>query len=108
MGGQGKSQIALEHCRRASASHRGVFWIDASSKEATERSFDGFAPKIEDDPERLLDGSLSKAALVLEAVQEWEETWLMVFDNYDQPDIFPDIREYMPIRKLLDWVIDMY
>jgi len=48
MGGQGKSQLALEYCRVAKTSGRfqAIFWIDASSPNTVFRGFEMVAAKI--------------------------------------------------------------
>ncbi|KAF2180104.1 hypothetical protein K469DRAFT_467819, partial [Zopfia rhizophila CBS 207.26] len=96
LGGQGKSQIALEICRKLKKSCRGVFWLDATSKATLERSFERIAEELNRSAGRLLEDTESKVKFVLDTVQGWEERWLMVYDNYDRPDVFPDIKRFLP------------
>jgi hypothetical protein len=97
MGGQGKTQLALEYCRVAKTSERyqAIFWIDASSPNTTSRGFETVAAKISS-PRRVFDDIESKIAFVKETLGRWEKPWLMVFDNYDQPDKFKNISAYFP------------
>jgi len=47
MGGQGKTQVALEYCHRAKANGvRAIFWVDATSERTLQKSFQDFAEKM--------------------------------------------------------------
>jgi len=97
MGGQGKSQLALEYCRVAKTSGRfqAIFWIDASSPHTVFRGFEMVAAKISG-AGRVFEDIESKIAFVRETLVQRESPWLMVFDNYDQPNEFKDITAYLP------------
>ncbi|KAL9065770.1 MAG: hypothetical protein Q9161_007995 [Pseudevernia consocians] len=41
LGGQGKSQIALEYCRKWRKTYRGIFWVDANSEMTATQSLEG-------------------------------------------------------------------
>jgi hypothetical protein len=43
-----------------------------------------------------LPDTAARIAFVLRKLVEFEEPWLMVFDNYDDPASFSNIRDYMP------------
>jgi NB-ARC domain len=47
MGGQGKSQIALEYCQRTRQTYRGVFWVNGSSTFTTTQSLVGIAQELD-------------------------------------------------------------
>jgi hypothetical protein len=47
LGGQGKSQIALEYCRRVKTAYTGIFWINGSSESTLSRSFVNVAEEID-------------------------------------------------------------
>ena len=96
LGGQGKTQIALELCRRLKRDCRGVFWLDATSKPTLERSFELIAGKLDRFVANGLEDVELKVKFVLDTIQNWEEPWLMVFDNYDRPDVFTDIKQFLP------------
>jgi hypothetical protein len=95
LGGQGKSQIALELCRRLRKDCRGVFWLDATSKATLERGFEELAEILNQPTVKRLEDTKSKIKFVLDTVQEWKEQWLMVYDNYDRPDVF-NIKPFLP------------
>ncbi|CZT42829.1 uncharacterized protein RSE6_02780 [Rhynchosporium secalis] len=97
LGGQGKTQIALEYCRQAS--ERGIlaiFWIDATSKGSVKKSFQTMAAKLKNtDTASAEDAS----PFMLEAFRVWPKVWVMVFDNYDDVKNFDSIRDYFPASK---------
>jgi hypothetical protein len=97
MGGQGKTQLALRYCQvaRASGNFQGVFWIDASSPNTVSRGYEAIAAKI--CAGQVFDGVESKIAFVRDTLSRWRSPWLMVFDNYDQPDEFRDITAHFPL-----------
>jgi tetratricopeptide (TPR) repeat protein len=99
LGGQGKSQVALELCRRLRKDCRGVFWLDATSKATLERGLEEIADELNRPAVRRLEDTKSKVRFVLDTIQEWTEQWLIVYDNYDRPDIFPDIKPFLPESK---------
>ena len=88
MGGQGKTQVALELCNRAKKMKlfKGIFWIDATSKNTASKSFDAISRRI------FLPSQFPQQDALVECVKEklaeWPEPWLLVFDNYDNPDAF--------------------
>ncbi len=97
MGGQGKTQLALEFCRRAYKRKRlsAIFWVDATSetmvKKGMERIFEIITP-----PQQVFPDTEAKLRHVKTRLKGWQTPWLVVFDNYDHPSGFPNIREYMP------------
>jgi hypothetical protein len=94
LGGQGKSQVALELCWRLKKDCRGVFWLDATSKATLERGLEEIADELIRPAVRRLEDTKSKARFGLDTIQEWNEQWLIVYDNYDRPDTFPDIKPF--------------
>ncbi|KAH0544047.1 hypothetical protein FGG08_001665, partial [Glutinoglossum americanum] len=97
MGGQGKTQLALDYCRvaRASGRYQGLFWVDASSPSTVSHGFETIVAKISRTG-RVFDDAESKIAFVKETLGGWQIPWLIVFDNYDQPKEFGDIAAYFP------------
>jgi len=91
LGGQGKSQIALEYCQQSTRTYRGIFWIPASSKSLASQAYDAIARKLEVSPD---------VAQVKETLASWEQRCLLVFDNYDTPDEFQDVLDYVPLGTL--------
>ena len=47
LGGQGKSQIALEYCQQARKIYRGIFWINSSSKSTLTQSLVSIAHELD-------------------------------------------------------------
>ena len=81
LGGQGKSQIALEFCRRSKKTFRGIFWINASSRTTAEQGFDVIATRFNTAATRMFDGIASKIEFVKDSLENWDERWMLVFDN---------------------------
>ncbi len=99
MGGQGKSQVALEYCRRKKDSpYSAIFWVDATTESSVKGSFQSISEciKVETD---YLSNIEARVAFVLKKLPSWTVRWLMVFDNYDNPDTFPNIRDFIPQSK---------
>ena len=99
MGGAGKTQLALSFCRQAEKDldFRTVIWIDASSPVSVMKSYKVVAKQLlestQDDAND--DDTISS---VKDALQELKGSWLLVFDNYDNPKAFQNhnIRTYIP------------
>lgn len=96
MGGIGKTQLAIAYARRHQRSYESVFWLNATSESTLYVSFRSVARGFlqAQDLEYLGD------AQVLARVHDWlldsrNNRWLLVFDNYDDPDQF-DINNYCP------------
>jgi len=87
LGGQGKSQIALEYCQRSKQIYRGIFWISASSKSLTSQAFDAIARELKVSPD---------VAQVKNILTSWKERCLLVFDNYDKPDEYQNVQDFIP------------
>jgi len=120
-GGMGKSQIALEYAYRFQRNYTSVFWIDARSKESTEAGFVDAAQRIvwylsrkssfEEAAKEIgvfrllnkegLSSKEPKARLqVVQAMKDWlarslNDEWLLIFDNYNEIDIF-SLAAYFP------------
>ena len=78
--------------------YRGVFWIDANSKTTVAQSYGTIAAE-------LMGGSQIEATnsavqkMVKSHLERWTEAWLLVFDNYDEPEKFPEVEQYIPSSK---------
>jgi tetratricopeptide (TPR) repeat protein len=107
LGGQGKTQIALELCRRLKKHCDGVFWLDATSRTSLERGFENLARELVGSITSDLKDVDTIVRFVLNTIQEWEERWLIVYDNYDHPDVFKDIKRFLPDSKSV-YAIDDY
>ncbi|OZJ02045.1 hypothetical protein BZG36_05547 [Bifiguratus adelaidae] len=98
LGGQVKTQLALEYCRRSKEAkvYRGIFWINASSTAAASRDLEAIAGRLNTPSKKELPDIKSKIAFVKEELESWKEKWLMVFDNCGQPSLFNEINQLMP------------
>ncbi|KIW24807.1 hypothetical protein, variant [Cladophialophora immunda] len=104
MGGQGKSQIALEYCRRRRSTYAEIFWINASSETIATQSMERVAAEI-GQPLAGIDDTRTKIRLVVQALARRSERWLMVLDNYDDPDHFTSIEQFIPSHSIGDILI---
>ena len=100
MGGSGKTQLALQFCRRAEE-HLGfmaVAWIDASSPASVLQSYRTIAKQIPNPPEPDTDEN-GIMSFVKGSFQKFQRRWLFVLDNYDNPRAFSarSIQEYIPL-----------
>ena len=43
--------------------------------------------------------SAAQIRMVKDHLEQWDEGWLLVFDNYDEPDKFSEIRQFIPISR---------
>jgi hypothetical protein len=96
LGGQGKSQIALEYCRRSKETYSGIFWINASSEEMAVQSYNNIAVLLTGPSLTAPDDAEATIQLVKDRLERWNERWLLVFDNYNKPDKFPGVRRFIP------------
>lgn len=100
MGGQGKSQVALEYCyRRKTTLYSAIYWVDASSEDSTKESFCAISEEIKN-PADILHDVKRRVNFVLQRLSSWSIHWLLVFDNYDNPNAFPNIADFMPQNEL--------
>ncbi|KIW24812.1 uncharacterized protein PV07_10502 [Cladophialophora immunda] len=104
MGGQGKSQIALEYCRQRRSTYAEIFWINASSETIATQSMERVAAEI-GQPLAGIDDTRTKIRLVVQALARRSERWLMVLDNYDDPDHFTSIEQFIPSHSVGDILI---
>lgn len=93
-GGQGKTQVALEFCHRNTTTYSGIFWIDSSSEVAAIRSYEKVLRLLNGEtlPEKPHD---TKGA-VKDLLRSWEKPWLLVFDNFDDPNSFQGLPSFFP------------
>ncbi|KAK5284752.1 hypothetical protein LTR14_011526, partial [Exophiala xenobiotica] len=104
MGGQGKSQIALEYCRQSRSRYAEIFWVNASSETMAVQSLERVAAEI-GQPLMGIDDARTRTRLVVHTLARRNERWLMVLDNYDDPDHFATIDRFIPSYGLGDILI---
>ncbi|KAL8661871.1 MAG: hypothetical protein Q9202_005229 [Teloschistes flavicans] len=97
MGGQGKTQITLEYCRRSQACglFASILWVDASSESALVRSYASIADRLSKTNPLFRDDE-SRVSFVQEFLGKPPGNWLIVFDNFDRPDVFGNLWNYFP------------
>ncbi|KAL9616318.1 MAG: hypothetical protein Q9160_008797 [Pyrenula sp. 1 TL-2023] len=76
----------------------GVFWVNSGSESTLSQSFVSVAEMIDAVATASLNGG-EEAQFVLRSLAGWEDRWLMVFDNCDDPMVFPRIQGLIPARK---------
>lgn len=90
--GLGGQQIALQCCRRAKFS--ATFWVDVTSESTLTKGFATISEKIKNPGQVLQDNE--RLQFDIDKFQEWSEPWLMVIDNYDDPDSFNNFQDFIP------------
>ena len=96
LGGQGKSQIVLEYCQSSRGRYSGIFWVNASTEALAVQHYAGIAKTLgivtvagtRDDDDTIRS--------VVDCLESWNETWLLVFDNYDDPNTFHKVQNFLP------------
>jgi Ni2+-binding GTPase involved in maturation of urease and hydrogenase len=85
MGGAGKTQLALEWCRRLreGGKFQAIFWLDASSRNTLHRAMENIAKHLL--PGRTFEDTDAAVIAVNDILSNWRDAWLMVFDNLDHP-----------------------
>ena len=99
LGGQGKSQIVLEYCQRSREQYHGIFWVNASSEASAMRSYARIARALSGSSSPDVSDGDQTIRVVKDSLESWDESWLLVFDNYDEPNAFPKVQRFLPKRK---------
>jgi len=97
MGGQGKTSLALEYCRRERAVgyFKAIIWIDATSLATLQRGFASVADHLTQHRQQFANLEAC-TGFVNDTLESWSTPWLMVFDNYDQVDRIRKIMSFTP------------
>jgi hypothetical protein len=102
IGGCGKSQLALEYCQQCEndKSYSVIFWIDATSPATIDQSLTAYARELSKPSFDIADIE-GNVQFVLTILRTWERPWLLVFDNFDNPDSFrgKSVKDYFPRRN---------
>jgi hypothetical protein len=98
MGGAGKSQLAMKYCQIVSQQQVSVFWANASSEQDLNQSYSVLAEKISKalGVNTAFSDLNSSVQYVKESLCSSFTRWVLVFDNYDVPSEFGDIRSFIP------------
>ncbi|KAI1379646.1 hypothetical protein F4677DRAFT_338342 [Hypoxylon crocopeplum] len=96
MGGQGKTQLALRYCgiARSQRNLDYILWIDASTRVSTMRGLEEISEELSENNQGFEDSD-ARITFVRRKLTSRNLSWLLVFDNYDDPATF-DLREYIP------------
>ncbi|KAL4930364.1 uncharacterized protein BDV17DRAFT_297798 [Aspergillus undulatus] len=100
MGGQGKTSLAIEYCRREKtrAHFRTILWVNSASQLSIQRSFVEIAKNILalSGEQRTFPNIQAHITFVHSTIERQGGQWLIVFDNYDWPQRIKNILEYTP------------
>lgn len=96
VGGQGKSQIALEYCRRARRTYGGVFWVNGNSIISIKQSLVDVAEELDKSAATSLPHDHARVMFALRTLEQWDRSWLMVFDNCDDAATFSEVERFIP------------
>ena len=100
LGGQGKTQILLEYCRRSfREQYGGIFWVNASSEQLAIQSYTRVAAALNITFSAGMETEDQLINRVNEYLESWKQRWLLVFDNYDEPKKFPKVQQFIPHCK---------
>jgi Cdc6-like AAA superfamily ATPase len=96
MGGIGKTQIAIRYAKRHHTSYSSVFWVNATSESTLTTSLRRLAPQIlPGETIDQLDNDQLWVQISLWLSKLENSRWLLIFDNYDDPDQY-QIEQYYP------------
>lgn len=96
LGGMGKTQLAVAFGTRHYQEDSSVFWLDASSEDAVKDSFRILAETIFD----VRDPTILANEQSIVHTKRWlsdrrNTRWLLIFDNYDDPESYR-VEQYYP------------
>ncbi|KAF3076216.1 Nephrocystin-3 [Trichoderma lentiforme] len=94
LGGIGKTQLALEYAQRHREHYSTSIWLEARNETTINQSFTRLAERIlEKEQVTYIQTALESQdeSIILKAVKRWldepaNESWLIIYDNYDYHD----------------------
>jgi NB-ARC domain len=96
MGGVGKTQLAISYAIKHRQSYTSVFWLNAMSELTLKSGFRRLVQRIlPSEPERQYDDDLVQVDVSRWLSDRDNYRWLLVFDNYDEPEQY-DITKHYP------------
>jgi hypothetical protein len=110
LGGIGKTQLAIEYIRRHKEKYTAIFWLNANDQDSLKLSFRDIAQQVlkyHPTTSLLASVDLDDLDQVVHAVKAWLDLkkniyWLMVYDNYDNPQTPSHLdRSAVDIRQFL-------
>lgn len=98
-GGTGKTQLVVAYANRHRDDYKSVFWLNATSEATVKDSIRSMAEQLFD----VQKPGLLEGEQIVSHVHRWlsdqnNTQWLLIFDNYDDPDQF-DIQKYYPFAS---------
>lgn len=109
MGGQGKTQIALEYCQQKRKEYDYILWADADDENTMKQSFEQFARRLGrhsgatgsvllGDPETDKLGpsnNLSSLDIVKDVLSD--SRFLLIMDSLDNPNAIQNVKDFIPV-----------
>lgn len=97
MGGQGKTQVALEFCHMSTldAAFEYIYWIDCSTSDALILDIENLAKELTAGKAQFPDIETT-IKYVQHTLAKSTFSWLLVFDNLDDPKIIQKMNQYAP------------
>ncbi|KAJ5182844.1 hypothetical protein N7492_000460 [Penicillium capsulatum] len=97
MGGQGKTSLALEYCKRESVAgyYKAIIWINATSLATLQSSFASVAEHLTQHRGHFSNPNAC-VEFVKATIESWSTPWLVVFDNYNQLKKLNKIMSFIP------------
>jgi hypothetical protein len=95
VGGIGKTQLAIAYARRFQLSYTSIFWLNAASESTLSASFSSVALAIGAEDFDASDREQTRTTVLRWLARPGNPQWLLIFDNYDDPDLF-DINRFCP------------
>ena len=98
--GWAANQIALEYChRKKNNPYSAIFWVDPRMEASVKEGFQAIFEQIKK-PAGVVSDIQARVAIVLRMFSSWPVRWLLVIDNYDDPNAFPKIADLIPQGEL--------
>jgi hypothetical protein len=97
MGGQGKTALAVDFCRQAEMKNLflAIFWLDASTEEALKKGLVAISGVVKRRLDQTFESNDERVDFTLQVIESWNRPWLLVFDNFDNPDHFQNLSRYI-------------
>jgi hypothetical protein len=96
LAGEGKSRLALEVSLRSRERYSGVYWVNASTDVTAMQSFETLAAEFGSKGGFDQQEYNVSVKFVRDQLKSRNARWLMVFDSYDRPEDFPDVKRLIP------------
>ncbi|KAI1329989.1 hypothetical protein F5Y16DRAFT_61845 [Xylariaceae sp. FL0255] len=93
MGGQGKTQLAMHYCSTSfPLKYKAIFWVNADSETSAKKDLLAISPAGKNESSKESDIHIQQIKQLLTSCPV---PWLIVFDNYDNPNAY-QIRDLIP------------